>query len=605
MIFASFLFMLVLGIIASIAVAASLLAPIAFSPFVFPFLFVTVSLAVLLAAPRLRAFFSPPDALASGVSDAAALLRDRWLFVILVPVILLLLFVPGVQFGYHGLFHSGYVYDILLRGLPPENVTLPGAPANDYWPYHLYLALLARIFNAPPPFVSALSNILLLGMALLWMSAIWKTHRLETPSAFDILFPLLGANLFYLLNFLLAHWLKLPAEWQPDVRLDLPLIRFVNFNGFSLGILFFLAALFIALRILREGETLRDATLLIFLGGSAILFHATTGVYLFAALIPSLIAARLLDRARPLPSASSLARSGFTLAGWIFSTGLFLLPAALFLLRSAAAMGAKTTLEPFSSQDIASIFVMTYPAIPFFVIGTRQAWNARQASTLFLAILSLWGFLLAFFIALPDANEYKFIHLSSIAFLMVALAGLKEFASHSARWGRAVLAVALIALVANTLFGSWATYDTYSRRHNLDVSYRDTHVTLEQADFKPFAWIRDNAPPDTIVIQPLTSKDWNYGYFSERLPYVVAGHIYNENIPETAIRVEQMKRLYDPAAPVAERIAIVDATRQIVKRPVAVVYFADPAFRAAMQARFGVAGEAVGGQIYIFLLDAP
>lgn len=605
MIFASFLFMLVLGIIASIAVAASLLAPIPFSPFIFPLLFVTVSFAVLLAAPRLRAFLSLPDIFESSASDAAASFRGRWLYVILLPAVLLLLFVPGVQFGYHGLFHSGYVYDIFLRGLPPENVTLPGAPANDYWPYHLYLALLAAIFNAPPPFVSALSNILILGMALLWMSAIWKTHRLETPSAFEVLFPLFGANLFYLLNLLLARWLKFPAEWRPDARLDLPLIRFVNFNGFSLGILFFLAALFIALRILREGETLRDATLLIFLGGSAILFHATTGVYLFAALIPSLIAARLLDRSRPLPSASSLTRSGFALAGWILLPVIFLLPPGLFLLRSAAALGAKTTLELFSPKDLSSIFVMIYPAAPFFFVGMKMAWKERQTSRLFLAILSLWGFLLAFFIALPDGNEYKFIHLSSIAFLMVALAGIKEVASHSARRGRAVFAVVLIALVVNTLFGSWAIYDTYSRRHNLNVSYRATHVTLEQADFEPFAWIRDNTPPETIIVQPLTSKDWNYGYFSERLPYVVFGHIYNESLPETAIRVEQMERLYDPAVPLAERIAIVNAIRQMLKRPIALLYSADLAFRSAMESRFGVAGEAIGAKIHIFLLDVP
>ncbi|MBV6397045.1 MAG: hypothetical protein HFACDABA_02649 [Anaerolineales bacterium] len=602
MLFFSLFFMFVIGAIAFVAVVASLFTPVPFFPFIFPLLFAAVTLAGLLAAPHIRRCTTLSD-LTPRQTFASP--RTSWLYIIIVPAVFLLLFAPGIQFGYHGLFHSAYVYEI-LRGLPPENVTLPGYPANDYWPYHVYLALLSRLLDAPPPFVSALSNIFILGMCLLWSSALWKL--LAGPaasSALDVLFPLLGANLFYLPNLFLARQFLLPAVWQPDPRLDFSLVRFINFNGFSLGILFFLAAFFTALKILREGETRRDASLLIFLGGSALLFHATTGVYLFAALIPCLIVTRLLDRSRPLPSASFLTQNGFALVGWLLLSGLFLLPAALFLLRSAAAMEVKTTLELFSPRDMTSIFVMIYPAIPFFILAATRAWKEKQTILLFPAVLALWGFLLALFVRLPDGNEYKFIYLSSIAFLMVALMGMKDFASRFTNGGRAVLIIAVTALVANTLVGTWTMYDVYSRRHNVRVTYHGAHVTLDRPDFAPFAWIRENTPPETVILQPLTSKDWNYGYFSERLPYVVAGHIYNEGIPAAAARIAQVNRLYDPAVPIAERIAVVEAVRLSLNRPIAVLYSADPAFRSAMELRFGVMGEALGDQTYIFLLDAP
>jgi len=601
MLFASLFFMFVIGAIAFVAVAASLLVPLPFFPFIFPLLFTAIMLAGLLMAPRILRFASLPGL---SLRETFASPRTRWFYILLAPAVLLLLFAPGIQFGYHGLFHSAYVYEI-LRGLPPENVTLPGYPANDYWPYHLYLALLSRLLDAPPPFVSALSNIFILGMCLLWTSALWRMIRPAAPSALDVIFPLFGANLFSLVNLFLARRLPLPAAWQSDPRLDFSLVRFVNFNGFSLGILFFLAALFMALRILSEGETRRDASLLIFFGGSALLFHATTGVYIFAALIPCLIAARLLDRARPLPSASSLTQNGFALAGWILLSGLFLLPAGLFLLRAAAAMEIKTALELFSPRAMSSIFVTIYPAIPFFVPAATRAWKEKQTPLLFLAFLALWGFLLALFIRLPDGNEYKFIHLSSVAFLTVALVGAKDHASRFPKGGRVALTVVAAALAANILVGTWTMYDVYSRRHSIRITYDGAHVNLDLPDFAPFAWIRENAPPETVILQPLTSKDWNYGYFSERLPYVVAGHIYNEGIPATAMRVAQMNRLYDPAIPIAERIAVIEAVRLSLKRPVAVIYSADPAFRAALESRFGVAGETPGGQIYIFLLDAP
>lgn len=630
MLFTSFLFILVIGVVAYAAVAASLVADLPFSPFIFPITFTLAGLAIITLAPRLRVLLAPqPPALPQTQTWKARL--QTWafnylLYFALLPVVVLLLILPALQIGYHGLFHSGYVYQILLRGLPPENVTLPGFPPNDYWPYHVYLALLSRLFNAPPPFVSAISNILLLGMSCLWVAALWKslTRSDATPPAFYVLFPLLGSNLLYILNVKLAGWLDLPAQLAPDVRLDIPLIRFVNFNGFSLGILLFLAALYFADRLLRNDFNPHNASLLVFLGAAALLFHATTGIFIFGVLIPSLILSRLFDRSHPRPSRSDLAWSWPAILKWILPAALFLLPIGIFLLRAAGAMGAKTALELFSWTDVSSIFVVAYPVAIFFFLELKRAWKERDTPVLFLSFITLLGFLLAIFIKLPDGNEYKFIHLSSITLILVAALRLKHCSENrsadvsppdvltskirapiSTVLGKGLTALITLLLVYNIAYDTWFFYTTYAYRHKVGINYNGQHVTLNRDDFAPFAWIREHTSPDTVIVQPFNSKDWSYGYFSERLPYVVAGHIYNEGLPETAVRQDQVVRLYDTSLPVGQRTEIVRAIRQSLARPIAVIYPADAAFQSAMAAEFGVPGEAIGNAVVIYVLNLP
>jgi hypothetical protein len=588
----SLLFVLALLLIGYLVSTLALIAPFPFSPIIFPTTFILTVLAAIYFAPTVRAWLDLPAA--PPASNPRNWIRNNLLYLALAPILLLLLFLPSLQIGYHGLFHSGYVYDILLRGLPPENVTLPGYPANDYWPYHVYLALIVTLFQVPPPFASALSNILLLGLSCLWVAAIWKRLQQDSAPAFYVLFPLLGANLFFFLNALL------PPSFAPDLRLDISLTRFVNFNGFSVGILFFLVALFLALRVLANGLTLRDFYLLVALGGGALLFHATTGLYLFAVLAPTLLLTLLPARKRLFPSTLS----GRALLEWILLPALFLLPPALFLLRAADAMAVKTTFEFFNATDLASILVMTYPLAIFFFPAATRAWKTRDLPILFLSLLALWGFVLAFFLKLPDGNEYKFIYLSSAAYVLVAMTRVKEIVSQPGTWRKALVIFLGLALVYNIGYGTWAFYDMYSHRHQSEITYQGIHVTLAQDDFAPFVWIREHAPADTVVVAPFTSKDWNYEYFSERLPYVVAGHIYNEGLPETRARRLQLEGLYDPARPVAERMEILRDIVANIGRPVALVYPADKEFNAAIAKAFPSRAERVGNFV-VYLLNLP
>lgn len=616
MVFFSLLFLLGIGAIGYLAVSVSLIAPLPFSPFIFPATFSVAALALIFLAPSLEPFLSTPaderKPARSWKQRLVKWLDNHLLYIIVIPAALALILLPSLQFGYHGLFHSGYTYQILLRGVPPENVTLPGYPANDYWPYHVYLALLTRLFDSPPPFVSAISNVILMGMSFLWTAGLWKrlTRDNAAPPAFYVIFPLLGSNLFYALNTQIVNWIAaLPqaARWldflrAADIRLDIPLIRFVNFNGFSVGIVFFLATLYMADRLLKSERLARDFWLLAGLGAGALLYHATTGVFLFAVVAPALAASLLMDNnSKPL-----FAKEDWpVIAKHVPLAILFFLPVAMFLLRSAGAMGVKTGFELFSWRDVSSIFVVAYPVAIFFFPEMLRAWKEKDLPVIFLCIVALWGFLLAIFIQLPDGNEYKFIYLSSIAFLLVASLRIRAIVSQPGFWRKGLFAFLMAALIYHTAVGTRFFYDTYRRRHAIGIAYQGMHVTIEETDFAPFAWIRENTPPETVIIQPQNSKDWNYGYFSERLPYVVGGHIYNEGIPETAIRWDQVGRLYDTALPVRERIAIVQEIIHSLDRPIALIYPTDDAFQAAMQTTFGVTVKQMGKAAVIYLLRMP
>jgi hypothetical protein len=614
MLLVSFLFILILGVIGYMVTMASLVAPVPFSPFIFPGLFMAAVIAAIFFAPYARTFLPSSDSMALQARKwKDRILQFSWDFLpyfILLPIVILLFFLPSLQFGYHGLFHSGYIYQILLRGIPPENVTLPGYPTNDYWPYHVYLALISRVLDVPPTFASAFSNVVILGMSCLWVASLWKSlnRRSNTPPAFYVLFPLLGANIFYSFNVKLVEWVSGIAQVAPyadilraaDTRLDISLVRFVNFNGFSVGILFFLVALFVANRMLTDKFTQRDAWLLFLLGTGALLYHVTTGIYLFTVLAPSFVCAYFMDKGHRSFPASTWP----SLVKWLLLSGLILLPPGIFLLRAANAMSAKTTVEWFSWTDLSSILVMVYPVSFLFFPGLVKAWKARDIPILFLSFVALWGFLLAIFIKLPDGNEYKFIYLSSVAFGLVAMTRLMDIVSQPGLWRKGLLAFFVVALVFNTGLGTWQFFDMYRRRHKSSITYQGVHVSVAQEDFPPFEWIRENAPLDAVVLQPYTSKDWNYGYFSERLPYVVAGHIYNEGLPESDRRREQLEQLYDTTVSVEAKMVLIQDILHSLGRPLALIYPVDKVFNAAIEKTFDVRGKRIGTTV-VYLLSAP
>src|SRR5262249_20423331 len=55
--------------------------------------------------------------------------------------------------------HAGLVWEIVHRGLPPEDPRFAGSPLHYVWFFHLFLALLVRLSGGGPFFFMALFNV--------------------------------------------------------------------------------------------------------------------------------------------------------------------------------------------------------------------------------------------------------------------------------------------------------------------------------------------------------------------------------------------------------------------------------------------------------------
>jgi hypothetical protein len=425
---------------------------------------------------------------------------------------------------------------------------------------------------------------------------------------------LLRSNLLFFVNTQVIEWLAAVPSLSPvavwlnktDYRLVLQYFHFLNFSGFPVGVVFFLGCLVLAERILRNGLTVKEGSLFIFFILSALLYHATTGIFLLVVLAPILLVLNFKDASRRVQVLVFWKNNRPHLVGLTLLAGLAFLPVAIFILQSSEAMPAKTTLEWFSSQDLASIFAQTYPVAIFFIWGMVRAWKKNETFLLFVSLAALWGFLLAIIVKLPDNNEYKFIFLASVCVNIVAAYQLRAIASQKGIWTKTLLTLFVFALTYKVGYDTWRFYDMYTRRHKVEIVYKDEHVSLAQKEYEPFDWVRDNTPPDTVIIQALNSKDWNYSYFSERLPYVVSGHIYNEGFPETQNRLDLIKTLYDQTLSVELRIdALKEIIRSMPDRPLVLLYPYLDVFAEAMNENFGVKGIRFTKDPVIYVLPQP
>lgn len=505
-----------------------------------------------------------------------------------VPTVVAVLGSPRVQISHHGYFHSAYVHQVIAGLVPPENVTLPGHPSNTYWPYHALLAALVELLGIPAPLASAVLNLALLGGSLAWTAAI--ARELYGPvrrglGAAIAVFGLLGANLFGGLYWLLPAATGAPAEPRTlvllgDTRLATLLAKFANYTGAALGVYFYVFVLLVTVRALRGRARAFD----LLLAGMALLgafaLHAITGAFIAAGFPLAAGCAFLVAAAlnRSLADVVAPARVRAAFARWIGNEHGPALVAALVVLIAFAvpvlhfvASASSEFPEPprigLPDAYALSIVAVSYPLVPFFVLGIVAALRRRDPALLFLALVCLGGYALASVVSISGRNEYKFIYLGSIGLCLVALEPISRILRDGAAGHRAVVrALAWVALLLPCLnvamFGIgqlrgplWAdpTF-AYDGRHVVTTTAAPPTpgTGLELADL--FAWVRDATPLDTVVVVPLLFRDRSVLYvLAERVPYVVDGMHYNRGLADYQLRAARVEALYGPNTPPEER----------------------------------------------------
>lgn len=505
------------------------------------------------------------------------------IFVVIISLILLiglisLLFSVPNQISYHGYFHSAYVYEILKGNIPPQNVTLPGYPANYYWLYHGLLAVISLLLNIPPMLSSTLLNIIsligILRFIYLFIRRSYPASRLQSfYFSFLILF---GSNLlgFFLLfisggRLLPALGMAITSRIDDRILLGGLISKFLNFNAFPLALLFFFYLINLFSNILNEKIERRHLILFSFLCGGLLYYHATTGLFVMLIIPSSLFITGLLTCTFHLKSLPDIIKNliimekqNFFIYIFIF-LGLFATPLS-YVYQSSLYLPTPTTILELLDKDIFSIVVSGSVLFPFAAMEAVKSFRFKNVRGIYFSGIVVLGYTLTMFLNFPDYNDYKFIYLSGIALSFLTVG---YFFSRQQSKRDNTLAHIIMLLVICSLFYQEARYIHIFLYNSSGFSYTGINVNIPPFNstaktyLDSWEWIRKKSDPNSIIIQPIFTKNSNIEYLYQRLPFVVDGDIYNMGFENTKIRINLLTQFYNANEKIENKEQII---RQII-----------------------------------------
>jgi hypothetical protein len=556
-----------------------------------------------------------PTAVPNAPSQTGAAEGRRWheRALGLVPY---LVFVPGVvavlrsvrqQISFHGFVHVGYVLEILHGHVPPENVTFPGTPANFYWLFHALLAAISTVTQQPPTLVATQVNVVVLICSLGLATALigLLAGRERSPVTMSSLAVaavfsgnLLGSAWAILHNVKigkeLSFWHLKPSMIVGDSRLESLFSKFLNFNGFPVGVACFLAVLLIVVAQVRRGPTMAGVLTSVIVTSAALTLHTTTGLFNILVVPPALAAAVLATRARDggtRRAGERTPRRGkdvkrHSRPAWqgslavVMVVGLAVVPALAFVWRASSAMPGGARIAILNRQGLQSLAIAILPLGPFLLLALARARRERDAATLFVGLVAVIGMALAANVRLAGGNDYKFVFLSGIAAgVASAVTAARFLNSRSLRarvvgWSLVGLALANATLVGVARAGE--PVDTPFRYEGVHLVAPGLHPAAARGDLHfsdLYEWLRDSTPTDTIVVVPMMGRNDAAVYvLAERLPFLVDGNEFNSTLPEFKERRRLLRTFYTASSTPTKRKQALSAIRATLPgRPMFIV----------------------------------
>ncbi|MGB2693334.1 MAG: hypothetical protein WBB48_11895 [Thermodesulfobacteriota bacterium] len=448
---------------------------------------------------------------------------------------------------------------------------MPGYGANIYWLYHALLATFVNISNLSAPQVSSILNLFTLISSFYWINRILKALNIKQKKPFIIscyaIFILLGLNLFAPLHILInldfykILFIDIDKEYlfyiNPtivgDKRITNLYVKYLVFNGAPIGIMYFLTSLYYALMIVREKLTLNYILFLMISVAGALIFHATTGLFILGTIPLALIATIFYFREKDLKDVFQAIKPFEWIILFIVSIVLFV-PILHYIYLAASTLPSNTANE---YRPLMSILFNIYPLAILLLIALYLRSIKITNINLFLVLVSVIGYILTILVDLPGNNQYKFIFLSTISFCTLIVILLDKSYYYSV--GKIKLAlkalfliiailISISVLVASTI----KIYNPMGAKIFKNYYYKDTQIHLRNgAPFKnAYDWIRENTQENTIVILPLESKNHSKIYtIAERLTYVTCASLFGDGIEEYHKRIENAMQFYGETMP--------------------------------------------------------
>ena len=414
--------------------------------------------------------------------------------------------------------HAGVVYEILERGMPPEDPRFAGLRLNYVWFFNLFIGMLSSVRDGDPfVFMTTLNVVdvaLFAALAYLGGWTLWKSRDGALGAA---LLACFGFNALAWLTWPLRGVHGLPAflhragpilysvppfnprSWTIMNDLGAPHTFTENFadkfvTGTSINYAWLLMMLWLWALLRQTGGVTRGAAAVALLASAGMqLWHGVVGL----SVVPvGLCALTLLLLARPwaswLPPGRRLVAIAIATAGGF----LLALPYTISISRGwdARATGLHVSPVHLTVEMTLTVVLSSAFALLFAWRPMREALTARRADGATLLVFAAGLYAFAILIALPNDNEIKF---AIEAFIPLALFGGEPFL----RWARgvrrrggpvaaALLAAALLLPLALTLTGFTLDPERWS----------DPTLNPAPGENAFYAWLRAHSPQDLVVV---------------------------------------------------------------------------------------------------------
>ncbi|GEM_PF-2430333 len=526
-----------------------------------------------------------------------------WWFMLVLIALPMLVMLPGlwslfvdtgVQAITHSDFHSSLINQIIHGTFPPVNPQIPDLPIGYYWLYHALMAVPTHLLSVAAPLVSVALIYFSLVIALFYIWLIVeelgfdRCHYLVMSAMVMVI--LFNGNLFGIFHawdFVVTdgwHFVSRRAmvlEGEP--RLYGIWSKYINYNSMPLTMMYFVMGMYGVLRMLRGHITIGNMTLISFsiIGGTMFLF--VPGFFLGASLVPALVIVYLvyrlqnLSKRSPAQFVSSVFADIKQVLGqykpltWIITIialGSLYLSTLLLGLHVLSLFPSASDFSLTSRFNLNSITGVNYPLLPFLLVGVWLAiWKNDRLSQLMI-LGTLAGFAMAYVFVLSDGNQYKFVMQSSLYVGVIVCRVLYYWMYETeTRWLQRLGYVSLFIIVALIWVNISIIHVGFVRIASNDsqpYSYDGRYVNGKNSDYQEmFHWIRENTPPDTLVIQPLDMEAFYTSLYSERLPYLgVFQFGFSRGIAEYGERERALDLFYDPLATLSQRIEAVRKFRE-------------------------------------------
>lgn len=498
----------------------------------------------------------------------------RWLalFGAFAVLILLSYTLPANRLSVHGIFHGAHIGQLLNGLVPPDNPAFAGEPARNYWAYHLLYAFMTDRTGLPYYTVSAIYQttcFVLYGLGIWYF--VRRAGAVGAGGGIVVAFLCaFGLNLegpLFLLYEIAAHggdasWWRLGkilgglgGPWlQPNVHAGI-FVKFLSFNGFIFGLIYFAAMAVFAL----ERRYLAAAVALL----GMVLLHPQTAM--FAATVFGLaLLWRELGEGRPdagpVPSLAggilAMIQDGraLRLAATIILPFVVATPYILTFMGSGEG-GSLFRIRPNAFAAINWPLLYLLP-LPFALYGAVITARRTGPADRFLTAGAAAAVFMALFFDMPYLTQYKFLYLSCPFVWLLAFRGLSVL-RHGAVLRRLPLAFVGLSVV-NTgaiVLAWWLLPSWFGHR----VPYQEAGFVQLSTARAESALLRRAAatlPARAVIVE-------NAGYCEKSLIGAVTGrrsyytpcYYFTGIYPQRQERERLLAEVFDAKHPAVARLA--------------------------------------------------